>query len=568
MSGSGRSLGSRLSYTAPVNGPRSAATPTRDEGAPGHGAYYRALSARDRRFDGVFFVGVTSTGIYCRPICPARTPKPEHCRFFPSAAAAERASFRPCLRCRPELAPGNAPVDGAQRVALRLLDRIAEDDVDGTPSLTQLADELGLSTRQLRRVARRELGATPSELQRTRRLLLAKQLLTETDLPVIEIAFASGFHSLRRFNEAFRTRYGMPPTHLRKHARGAAHDPADPTALPATLTLRLAYRPPYDWDGTLAFQEARALAGVEAVTAGAYARTLRLGHRHGWLRVTHDPAAAGVLLEVSRTLTPALPAVLARVRRLFDLEARPDVIAAQLQRDATLAAAVRRHRGLRVPGAVDPFELAVRAVLGQQVSVKAATTLAGRFVRAFATPLDPGDAATDGRPTSLTHLFPTPESVAALDPASIAALGIVGARAGCIVALAKAFAAGQVTLAPGDDASEQVRALTALPGIGPWTAQYVAMRAMHLPDAFPKEDLVVRKALGGVSAAAAAARAEAWRPWRSYATLHLWRMAAERATGADGEVAAPVAGSRGPGAARAPGRAKGQPTRSTKLRSS
>lgn len=554
-------------YTAPV----IPDVPTASE-HPERASYYSALTARDPRFDGVFFVGVTSTGIYCRPICPARTPKPEHCRFFPTAAAAEQASFRPCLRCRPELAPGNAPIDGAQRVAIRLMDRLAEETPEGAPSLTSLAEEFGLSERQLRRIVQRELGASPSGLQRTRRLLLAKQLLTETDLPVIEIAYASGFRSLRRFNDAFRAHYAMPPTRLRRNAREVASATATVTA-PATFTLRLAYRPPYDWAGTLAFLAARSMAGVEAVTYDAYLRTVRVGEHRGWIRVRHVPDASALEVDVERGLTTALPALLPRLRRVFDVAARPDVIADHLALDPLLASTVRANPGLRLPGAFEPFELAVRAVLGQQVSVKAATTLAGRFVQAFGEPLagsEPGatdefvrtvrdgganddptatTAASDGVndhatattpasggapqpwPPTLTHLFPTMATIAARDPEEIAALGIVGARARTIVALATAMHTGTLTLRPGSDAREALDALLALPGIGPWTAQYIAMRALHLPDAFPKEDLVVRRALGDVRAAEAERRAEAWRPWRSYATLHLWRLAAANAPG-------------------------------------
>ena len=500
---------------------------------PENAALYSALTARDPRFDGVFFVGVTSTGIYCRPICPARTPKPEHCRFFPTAAAAEQASFRPCLRCRPELAPGNAPIDGAPRIAVRIMDRLVEETPEGTPSLTHLAEEFGLSERQLRRIVQRELGASPSGLVRTHRLLLAKQLLTETDLPVIEVAYASGFRSLRRFNDAFRTYYAMPPTRLRRRAREAPGDGGAPMSASETFTLRLAYRPPYDWDGTLAFLGARAMAGVEAVAQGAYLRTVRLNGHPGWIRVRHAAETDALEVDVARGLTTVLPALLRRLRRLFDLTARPDVIAAHLGSDPVLAEAVRANPGLRLPGAFDPFELAVRAVLGQQVSVKAATTLAGRFVRAFGELLPSPESGAVRRPPPLTHLFPTSATIAGRDPDEIAALGIVGARARTIVTLADAIETGSVVLRPGSDAQRTTRALMALPGIGPWTAQYIAMRALHLPDAFPKEDLAVRRALGGLRATEAERRAEAWRPWRSYATLHLWRMTVDR-TGAAG----------------------------------
>ncbi|MDB4927948.1 MAG: alkA, partial [Myxococcaceae bacterium] len=292
-------------------------------------ALYSALEARDARFDGVFFVGVTSTGIYCRPVCTAKTPKAANCRFFGSAVAAERAAFRPCLRCRPELAPGSAPVDDARRVAGLVVQRIEEAMLDGDAGLDAIAAQFELSARQLRRIVRDELGVSPMELVSTRRLLLAKQLLTDTALPVIEVAHASGFGSLRRFNDAFLKRYGMAPTRLRR-ADAARAAPAD------TFTLQLAYRPPYDWDGMLAFLGARALAGVESVADDAYRRTVRLGAHRGWIAVRHAPARRALLVEVSHALTPALPALLGRLRSIFDLTARPDVVAAQLAGDPRL----------------------------------------------------------------------------------------------------------------------------------------------------------------------------------------------------------------------------------------
>jgi len=476
-------------------------------------AYYNAYAARDPRFDGVFFIGVTSTGIYCRPVCTAKTPKRANCRFFPSAAAAERASFRPCLRCRPELAPGSAPVDGPRRVASRIAYRIGEGLLDDGASLERLAAEFHMSSRQLRRVVRQELGVSPMELVLTRRLLLAKQLLSETALPVIEVAYASGFSSLRRFNDAFRTRYGMPPSGLR---RAAAAEASAPSASGGLLGLQLAYRPPFDWDGLLEFLRVRALTGVERVEEGTYLRTVRLRGRTGWVRVSHAPERRALRVEMTHSLTPVLPALLARLRQLFDLGARPDVINEWLRRDERLAEAVARNPGLRVPGAFDGFELAVRAILGQQVSVKAATTLAGRFVTAF------GEAAEISGP-GLVRLSPTPERVAAAGEEEIAALGIVGARARSIVALAGEVAAGRLVLEAGADAESTIAQLITLPEIGPWTAHYIAMRALRWPDAFPKEDVVLRNRLGGVSSAQAEAMSQGWRPWRSYATLHLWR---------------------------------------------
>ncbi len=475
-------------------------------------ALYTAYASRDPRFDGVFFVGVTSTGIYCRPICSARTPKRANCRFFRSAAAAEGASFRPCLRCRPELAPGLAPADGAHRVAGRIAMRISEGMLDDGAGLGALAREFHMSPRQLRRVVRAELGVSPIQLVLTRRLLLAKQLLTETALPIIEVAYSSGFSSLRRFNDAFRDRYGMPPSRLRKESVGEGR----PTAAPATLTLQLAYRPPFAWDGLLAFLSARALRGVEAVEGGEYRRTVEIGKHRGWIRVTDNSRKRALCVEISHSLAPVLPALLARVRNLFDLGARPDVIAAHLSRDPLLAETVGRNPGLRVPGAFDGFELAARAVLGQQVTVKGASTLAGRFAASFGEPIETPFP-------DLTRLTPASERVAAATEEEIAALGIVRARARALIALAREVASGRLILEPGSDPDRATERLVALPGIGPWTASYVVMRALRSPDAFPREDLVLRNRLGGVTPAAAEALSRPWRPWRSYATLHLWR---------------------------------------------
>jgi AraC family transcriptional regulator of adaptative response / DNA-3-methyladenine glycosylase II len=479
--------------------------------APSDTAYYQALAARDRRFDGLFFVGVTSTGIYCRPICPARTPKESNCRFFANAMMAEKDGFRPCLRCRPELAPGAAPVDDAQRIAHLIVQRMEEGLLDGNAGLEDIAAQFELSSRQIRRIVQTELGVSPIELIQTRRLLLAKQLLTETRMPVTEIAFASGFSSLRRFNDAFGTRYGMPPSRLRKEAGDG-----DIFNLSGTSTLRLSYRPPYDWDGILAFLAGRTLKGVEAVTGDAYMRTVACGKSRGWIRVTHAPAKNALQVEFTHSLAPALPALLGRLRNLFDLAARPDLIAAQLLKDKRLKPMVRKTPGLRVPGAFDGFELAVRAILGQQVTVKAATTLACRFAAAF------GEDYATGMP-DLTHLSPMPERVAKASVDDIAKLGIVGARARSIIALAKVIVAGELQLEAGANPEAAIARLIELPGIGPWTAHYMAMRILRWPDAFPKEDIAVLNNLGGVTAKQAEEMSQAWRPWRSYAVLHIWR---------------------------------------------
>lgn len=473
--------------------------------------YYQAYASRDPRFDGVFFIGVTSTGIYCRPVCPARTPKQAHCRFFDSAEAAEKAAFRPCLRCRPELAPGAAPIDDARRIAHLIAQRIEEGMADAPVGLETIAAQFELSARQLRRIVQQELGVAPMELLQTRRLLLAKQLLTETTLPITEIAFASGFASLRRFNDAFRTRYAMPPSRLRKQAATA------PTmADGGTSTLQLHYRPPYDWEGMLQFLAARSLKGIEHVSDTHYARTVQLGAHTGWIRISHAPQKHALLLEFTHTLTPVLAALLGRIRHVFDLSARPDLIAAQLRKDARLQPMLDANPGLRVPGAYDGFELAVRAILGQQVTVRAATTLACRFVEAFGVPV-----ATPF--PQLTRLSPTPEQVAQASAEDIAALGIVSARARSILALAQACRSGALRLEAGAHPAALIQQLVQLPGIGAWTAHYIAMRALRWPDAFPKEDIAIRHALGGVTPAQAEALSQAWRPWRSYAVLHLWR---------------------------------------------
>lgn len=475
------------------------------------GALYKALAARDARFDGVFFVGVTSTGIYCRPICTAKTPKAANCRFFESAEAAEKAKFRPCLRCRPELAPGNAPVDDSRRIAGLIAQRIDEGMLDDGAGLETIAKRFGWSSRQIRRIVHRELGVSPIDLVLTRRLLLAKQLLTETALPITEVAYASGFSSLRRFNDAFGGRYGMPPSRFRKSAADASVSVGNDT-----LTLQLQYRPPFDWPALMRFLGARATAGVEQVDQDSYLRTVRLGHRTGWMRVRHEPSTRALMIELTHSLAPALPALLWRARHLFDLSARPDLIAEHLSGDALLAATVARSPGLRVPGAFDGFELAVRAILGQQISVKAATTLSARFAAAF------GEPIITPHP-ELTWLSPVAERVASASIDEVASLGIIRSRARSILAIAREMAEGRLTLEAGTDPEPVIARLIELPGIGAWTAHYIVMRALRWPDAFPKEDVVLRKALGGVTPARADAMSQGWRPWRSYATMHLWQ---------------------------------------------
>lgn len=461
--------------------------------------YYQAILSRDPRFDGAFFVGVSSTGIYCRTVCTARKPKPENCTFFSSAAAAERHGYRPCLRCRPELAPGNALIDSVSQTARAVARRI-EDGALNEMSVAELAAELGMSERQLRRCVQAEFGVSPLQLAQTWRLLMARRLLRDTTLPVTEVAFASGFSSLRRFNALFRERYGSSPSELRKSQPGERAD---------IIRCELAYHPPLAWKEMLQFLGDRALAGVEVVTENRYLRTVHLAGRKGWISVQPAAGKPVLVVEVSVELAAVLGPVLARVKRLFDLEADPQVIAAQL---GPLAAS---HPGLRVPGAFDGYELAVRAIIGQQVSVRSATTVGGRVAAVFGEPLEtphPG----------LNRLFPPAARIAQLEAGELAALGMVRRRAEAIISLGMEAALGNIRLEPGNHAEETIRLLTKMPGIGEWTAQYIAMRALHWPDAFPHTDLGLRKALGMAGRREILQIAEQWRPWRAYAAMHLW----------------------------------------------
>lgn len=468
---------------------------------------YRALTARDTRFDGLFFVGVRTTGIYCRPVCTAKTPRSASCRFFASAALAEQGGFRPCLRCRPELAPGHAPVDRAGSVARAAARRIEAGALSDGSRLEDLAASLGMSSRQLRRVVRQELGVSPVELAQTNRLLLAKRLIAETRLPMIEVAFAAGFESVRRFNALFRSHYRLTPSELRRASLNAVS--AD------CLRLMLAYRPPLPWESLLRFLAARSIPGVECVSDNAYHRTVAIGEHRGWLSVSQVASKPLLQVELSTDLAHALPSILVRLRNLFDLDARPDVIDKHLATDSRLAAAVRRQPGLRVPGAFDPLELCLRAVLGQQVSVRGASTLAGRFAARF------GEAITTPRPC-LNRLAPMAETIAAARTTTLAGLGVPTARAECIRNLARAVARGELDLESSMHPTETIARVVELPGIGPWTAEYIAMRALRWPDAFPAGDLGLLKASGVKNARVLEKLAETWRPWRSYAAMHLW----------------------------------------------
>jgi AraC family transcriptional regulator of adaptative response / DNA-3-methyladenine glycosylase II len=480
------------------------------------GHCYRALKARDPRFDGLFFVGVHSTGIYCRPICPTRTPAEPRCEFFDHAAAAERAGFRACLRCRPELAPGRARVDALSRLVSDASARIDAGYLDGH-GVDDLARALGVSGRHLRRAIEAELGVSPIELARTRRLAAAKRLLHDSDLSCAEIAFAAGFSSVRRFNACVRECFGVPPSSLRRGRteRGPREG----------LTLRLDYRPPLDWDALLGFLAARAIPGVEQVEGDCYRRTASVvsgeGASMGWIELRHDPQPARPRLHatLSLSLTKHPLKIVAALRALLDLDAEPQVIREALGRDPKLAPLLARHPGLRVPGAFDRFEIAVRAVLGQQVSVAAATTLAGRLAQRFG-------ASLEGAPAGLECVFPDAATLAQIEPEQLRAIGLTGARAGTLSALARALVGGQLVL---DGDPDQVQAqLLALPGVGPWTAQYIAMRALRWPDALPAGDLVLRRAIGVETARACERVAENWRPWRAYAVMQLWTREHER----------------------------------------
>jgi AraC family transcriptional regulator, regulatory protein of adaptative response / DNA-3-methyladenine glycosylase II len=469
---------------------------------------YSALRARDARFDGRFFVAVRTTGVYCRPICTVKTPNRENCTFYGSAAAAEACGYRPCLRCRPELAPGNANVDAGSRLARSAAIAIEEGALEDG-DLIQLAQALQTTDRHLRRAFRAHFGVSPIAYAQTQRLLMAKRLLSDTRLTVTQVAFASGFGSLRRFNALFKQRYQLNPAKLRTRNDG---QPCE--SLRDAMAFSLSFRPPYDWNSLLAFIDARSIEGVEEVVDGGYRRALRMerGGKSftGWIAVSLDASHRSLRVVVSSSLLGALAFVLSRVQHVMDLAANPHEI------EAALGPIAARRPGLRVPGAFDGFEVGVRAILGQQISVKGARTIAGRFANAFGTPLKTPFA-------SVSNLFPRAADIAVLDVDSMASLGITGSRSRTILALARAIVDNEFSLNPSVDVSMTLDALRSLPGIGEWTAQYIVMRAVGWPDAFPHADLGLRKALGESDPRRILAAAEAWRPWRAYAAMHLWR---------------------------------------------
>ena len=511
---------------------------------------YAALSGRDPRFDGRFFVGVTTTGIFCRPICPAPVPKRKNCTFWPSAAAAQSAGFRPCLRCRPEAAPGTPAWRGTAASVGRAIRLIEAGALDQGGSVDDLAERLGMGARHLRRLFDRHLGATPRAVAKMRRALFAKQLLDETSLSMREVAEGSGFGSLRRFNACIREVYGRPPSALRRGRSGRAPDRTRGRSVRETarsrggegrgvtalagkeagsdsihvgrrgIELSLAYRPPFAWSSILTFLADRAIPGVELVEAGTYQRTIRTGREGGSIRVREDAARHRLVVTVHADTVEGLIDIRERLRRLFDLDADAEAIDRTLERNPRFAAHVERLPGIRVPGAFDGFETAVRGILGQQVSVRGATTVAERVADRWGAPIAPAIACAE----SLRRVFPSPKQ---LVDAPLEEAGIIRARADAIRALASAVLEDASLLEPGANPEQDFERWVALPGIGPWTAQYVAMRVLREPDALPAADLVLRKALakpgeGPRHAREVEAAFEDCRPYRAYAAIRLW----------------------------------------------
>jgi AraC family transcriptional regulator of adaptative response / DNA-3-methyladenine glycosylase II len=475
---------------------------------------YALFKAKDARFDGCFFVGVSSTGIYCRPVCRAKQPKIENCSFYSTAAEAEQAGYRPCRLCRPELAPGISITDAGSSLAYQAT-RMLEENCGNRKSLEEIAGRLGYSGRHLRRVFTAEYNISPVQYLQTCRLFLAKKLLVDTDLPILGIAMTAGFGSLRRFNDLFQKHYHLSPTALRKQTSEEKKRMGD-------ITLMLGYHPPYYWEKMLQFLAARAINGVETVKNGEYMRTAHLVTAegkpvYGWIRVGRKPKRNALTVTVSEALLPVLPQVLARIRHLFDLYCDPDAVYRTLRvmNDIRPGLCVL---GVRMPGCFDRFEMAVRAVLGQQITVKAASTLAARIAAAYGTPIQTG---IEG----LTRIFPLPEDILALDGPlenHLGVLGVTSARARTIYDLAHALVQGEICLDFCALPEEEMGKLMAIRGIGSWTAQYIAMRTMGWPDVFLETDAGVKKALEPCASKTLREMAEAWRPWRSYATINLW----------------------------------------------
>jgi len=483
----------------------------------------RARLSRDPRFDGKFYIGVVGSGVYCRPICPAPTAKEKNVRYFASAAAAAEAGFRPCLRCRPECSPGTPAWFGTSNTVSRALRLIGESGLEDG-GVEVLADRLGVGSRHLRRLFLRHLGATPIAVAQTRRLHFAKKLIDETSLPMGQIALASGFGCVRRFNAAIRKVYKRTPTQIRR----LVHQKETPAG--NQYVFRLNFRPPYHWEGVLSYLAARATPGVEAVVNDSYRRTISLNGSDGYFEVSLDEERDALVARIEFGDPQLLFFIVERIRAMFDLNADWATIVHALKSDPMLAPAMEADPGLRVPGSWNGFELTVRAILGQQVTVKGATGLAGRLAAKFGKPFS--------GPDGLTHIFPTAEVLA---DSKLAGVGLTGARAETVRALARAVASGKIDFQGVVDTERFLERLCEIPGIGKWTAQYVAMRALREPDAFPSSDLGLLRALKRRSYRELESRAEAWRPWRAYAAMYLWRTGSKPAK-RTGKKASPLNG--------------------------
>ncbi|WP_135080992.1 DNA-3-methyladenine glycosylase 2 family protein [Terasakiella sp. SH-1] len=461
-----------------------------------HDICYQALKTRDVRFDGRFFTGVTSTGIFCRPVCPANTPKPENCTFFPSASAALNAGFRPCLRCRPESAPASAAWRGTETTVRRALRLIENGVLDEGNKLETLCERLGIGERHLRRLFQQHLGASPKQIAQTRRLMFAKKLLVQTDISITEVALASGFNSQRRFNDAYQKTFGFPPSHERKTLQSR------PQTTKETI-LYFSYRPPYDWQGLLAFFKERAIDGIEQVTDHAYSRHISIDGHHGDITLTCEADKHRLKASIRHIPVQYLRDLSLKIRRMFDIDADPDAIAHDLSHDEALAPLIAQTPGLRLPGAWDSFEIAVRAIIGQQISVKGARTICSRLV---------------GRIN--TGLFPTPQDIS---EANLDGLGLTGRR----ITTLKTLAQNWQELDGAAPLEKTLQDLCSLPGIGPWTAHYIIMRSFCEPDIYPLDDLALLRGLEKLGLPATKKdlhmRAENWRPWRAYGALYLWK---------------------------------------------
>ena len=477
-------------------------------------ALYEAFKVKDPRFDGRIFIAISSTGIYCRPVCGARMPKFENCTFYNTAAEAEQAGYRPCLLCRPELAPGTSISDATSNLLYRAT-RVLEENCGSGMNLDEFANSLGCSSRHLRRIFMDEYNVTPVQYLQTCRLLLAKNLLTSTNLSILDIAIASGFGSVRRFNDVFKKHYNLTPTSLRKKSLNKK--------IPnENINLSLGYRPPFRWKEIIGFLSTRAIKGVELVENGEYLRTVILVNSKGekvsgWIEISHNEKKKQINVNISETLLSVIPQILSLVRNLFDLYSDPTIVYESIKsmNDIRPGLAVL---GTRVPGSFNAFEMVVRAVLGQQITIKAAGTLASRIVENYGESIDTGI-------NGLTHTFPAPEKILSMGDSireNFGVLGVISARSNTIYELAKAINNGTLNLSMSSQPEEEIKMLMNIKGIGSWTAKYIAMRTMGYPDAFLETDVGVKKALYEFNPKEIVNMAENWRPWRSYATVNLW----------------------------------------------